>query len=74
MCPEFGGQGRNGLASLALRAHYVRLSPLRGSNEPSTRGFSEQQLIVSGLVFQLIAWAPIAQSASPRMTMHDSFT
>jgi hypothetical protein len=36
-----GGQGQNGLASLALRAHYVRLSPLRGSVELPTRGFSE---------------------------------
>jgi len=37
---EIGGQGRNGLASLALRAHCVRLSPLRGSVELPTRGFS----------------------------------
>ena len=35
-----GGQGRNGLAALALRAHYVRLSALRASVEPPTRGFS----------------------------------
>jgi hypothetical protein len=35
-----GGQGRNGLAVLALRAHYVRLSALRASVEPPTRGFS----------------------------------
>jgi len=44
-----GGQGRNGLASLALRAHYVRLSPLRGSVEPPTRRFSERQVIGSAL-------------------------
>jgi len=38
-----GGQGRNGLASLALRAHFVRLSALRASVEP-TRGFSELRI------------------------------
>jgi len=38
----FGGQGQNGLATLALRAHCVRLSPLRGSVELPTRGFSER--------------------------------
>jgi hypothetical protein len=37
-----GGQGRNGLATLALRAHFVRLSALRASDEPPTRGFSER--------------------------------
>ncbi|MDH3750779.1 MAG: hypothetical protein OEU40_09295 [Gammaproteobacteria bacterium] len=37
-----GGQGQNGLASLALRAHYVRLSALHASAELPTRGFSEQ--------------------------------
>ncbi len=35
-----GGQGVNGLASLALRAHFVRLSALRASDEHPTRGFS----------------------------------
>jgi hypothetical protein len=30
----------DGLAVLALRAHYVRLSALRASVEPPTRGFS----------------------------------
>jgi hypothetical protein len=38
---EIGGQGRNGLASLALRAHGVRLSALCTSVELPTRGFSE---------------------------------
>jgi hypothetical protein len=45
----FGELGENrreairisGLASLAFRAHCVRLSPLRGSDELPTHGFSE---------------------------------
>jgi hypothetical protein len=40
---EIGGQGRNGLASLALRAHGVRLSALCTSVELPTRGFSERR-------------------------------
>jgi len=37
-----GGQGQNGLAALALRAHCVRLSALCASIELPTRRFSER--------------------------------
>jgi hypothetical protein len=49
---EDGGQGRNGLASLALRAHFVRLSALRASVEPPTRGFSVWRWDLFGFIFQ----------------------
>jgi len=47
MCDLFylnGGQGQNGLAALALRAHFVRLSALRASGELPTRGFSKAKI------------------------------
>jgi hypothetical protein len=42
----------NGFASLTLRAHFVRLSALRASVEPPTRGFSVASWIVLGLIRQ----------------------
>ena len=36
--------GWSGLAALALRAHFVRLSAPRASVEPPTRGFSTQKV------------------------------
>ena len=44
----------NGLAALALRAHCVRLSPLRGSDEVPIREFSvfgETNLLSSRLTY-----------------------
>jgi len=43
---KYGGQGQNGLAALALRVHFVRLSALRASVELPTRGFSVAGRIV----------------------------
>jgi hypothetical protein len=57
---DYGGQGQNGLALLALWAHCVRLSPLRGSVELPTRGFSERQVIDSVLIYQRVSGASVA--------------
>jgi hypothetical protein len=67
---EIGGQGRNGLASLALRAHGVRLSALCTSVELPTRGFSEIQVVDSIHIYQPVTGASVALSASLRITMH----
>ena len=40
----FGNPDRSGLAWLALRAHYVRLSALRASVEPAISGLRAQRL------------------------------
>jgi hypothetical protein len=49
---EIGGQGQNGLAGLALRAHFVRLSALRASVELPTRGFSVAIGSAQGFIYQ----------------------
>ena len=41
----------NGLASLALRAHYVRLSPLRGSVELPACVFFQKSTGINTLMF-----------------------
>jgi hypothetical protein len=42
----------------------VRLSPLRGSVEPPTRGFSEIQVVDSIHIYQPVTGAPVALFAA----------